>query len=368
MWNQGIHYERLELLGEGGQGRVFKALRKDRATGLSETVALKILHSETAVELWKKEFESLRRVRSPYCVQVLSFDRVQRRPALILEFVDGVSLLQLGRSCVLDCEDVKEISAQIEAALEDLNRFGAVHGDLSPANVLVGRDGRIKLLDFGLANTSGVHARLTPEFASPERLAGGVPTIQDDLFSLRRIESFLLGRTHGSSRDKSGILPDPRAQEILARKVSEYLKRKQWTQRFKTRTQQVLFKPVRRFQRALGLSLTGLALITASSAATNKESPLAATLLVRTLKWHRFTVNGRDAGYSPLNIVIPAREIIQLGWKNARGTGHRQLILDPGQHLLLEDRDLLRGSHAAAGGTPSHFRNLSGRTDERRSR
>src|SRR3954471_20522810 len=109
MWRQEIRTQLKELLGEGGQGCVFKALRTDRESRLSQTVAVKILHSKTAVELWRKEFESLHRVRSPYCVQVLSFERVRGRPALILEYIEGVSLAALGRTCYLSEPDLTEI-------------------------------------------------------------------------------------------------------------------------------------------------------------------------------------------------------------------------------------------------------------------
>lgn len=339
MWNQGIHYDLLELLGEGGQGRVFKALRKDRETGLSETVALKILHSETAVELWKKEFESLRRVRSPYCVQVLSFDRVRRRPALVLELVDGVSLTHLGRSCLLNDNDIQEICAQIEAALHDLTKFDTVHGDLSPGNILIGRDGRVKLLDFGLANTGGQNARLTPEFASPERLAGQTPTIQDDLFSLGRIESFLRGCPLPLRREWHGVAIDSKAQKQVADKVNLYLSRKQWMSRFKTRTQQVLRKPFRLARKIRALPATVLLLLSASSNVHSTPPQKLVTVMVRTLKWHEVTVNGRTLGYAPLNITLPAATPVEIAWKNARGTGHRQLHLYQGQHLLLVDRD-----------------------------
>ena len=80
MWRRNVHLQKLELLGEGSQGQVFKARRLDPQSGLCQTVALKILHSRTAVELWRQEFESLSQIRSPYCVQVHSFERYGRRP------------------------------------------------------------------------------------------------------------------------------------------------------------------------------------------------------------------------------------------------------------------------------------------------
>lgn len=365
MWNTGIRYENLELLGEGGQGRVFKALRVDRATGLSATVALKILHSETAVELWKREFESLRRVRSPYCVQVISFDRVRRRPALVLEYVEGISLSHLGRATLLGMKDVQEISAQIEAALRDLQDSGIVHGDLSPSNVLLGHDGQIKLLDFGLANHGGPQARLTPEFASPARLTGEPPTIQDDLFSLRKIESFLLGRPVDKPAAFQSGGSSATGRRRLARKVSLFLERRQWSSRFKTRTQQIRLAPIATSRRLVAAAIALSFAISASSAAprpTNAQPQ--AKLSIRTLQWHELAVDGHNVGYAPADIIVSAERAVQLSWKNARGTGHRQLQLTPGQHLLLEDQDLAGRSHAGTGGTASHIRNAGGRADE----
>lgn len=339
MWPQDIYYENLELLGEGGQARVFKALRRDRASGLSDTVALKILHSETAVELWKKEFESLRKVRSPYCVQVMAFDRVRRRPALILEFVDGVSLLQLGRTCVLDPSDVREVCAQIEAGLKDLLAFGIVHGDLSPGNVMVDRKGQIKLLDFGLANTGGAQMRLTPQFASPERMDGAAPTILDDLYSLRQIESYLLGRSLSPSREWRAVPPNTNARERLSRKVDGFLRHSVWAKKFKTRTHAVLRA---RAPRVYASGLTAVLMALLISASSRSESVVPAkvgTLKVRTRFWHHLSIDGHAAGYAPLEITVPASRPVRIDWKNARGTGQRRLHLKPGQLLLLEDRD-----------------------------
>lgn len=365
MWRREIQYQRLESLGEGGQGRVFKALRIDRATGLSATVALKILHSETAVDLWKSEFESLRRVRSLYCVQVLSFDRVRGRPSLVLEYVDGVSLSHLGRASYLQPEDVKEISAQVQLGLSDLKNFGMTHGDLSPANVLLDRDGRIRLLDFGLANHGGPQARLTPDFSSPSRLMGKAPTFDDDLFSLARIEAFLLGSEASEKPIFLGQRPCGEAQRRLAHKVSELLDRQSRAKHARTRTLQILLKP-RYLSRKLTAAIIALSFsLSASTAASKtKTEKLLAKLSVRTLHWHHLTIDGVDVGYAPADIVVSTSRQIHLGWKNARGTGHRQLQLAPGQHLLLEDRDLTGRDHAGTGGTPSNFGNAGGRADE----
>ncbi len=350
MWLNSIHYENMELLGEGAQGRVFKALRKDRHTQLSETVALKILHSETAVELWKREFESLRRVRSPYCVQVLSFDRVDGRPALILEYVDGISLNQLMRTCILENSDIREICAQIECALLDLHAFGVYHGDLSPANVLVDRTGQIRLLDFGLANGGGPNARLTPQFASPERLAGEAPSLLSDLYSLGCIESFLsetpLNQAHRPeylSPEPSLRRPlfrrsDPSVKYQLGQKVDSCLRRAQWSRQFKTRTQQ-LIQPLSRVRSWIAIPTVALFALSTSSASLINVSESRAYIKVRANKWVHVKAPGYGSGYAPVDLNVPANQSVVLQWRTSGGRGQKTITLAPGSTLTLKDRD-----------------------------
>lgn len=365
MWNAGIEYQMLELLGEGGQGRVFKALRRDREAGLCETIALKVLHSRTAVDLWKQEFESLRKVRSPYCVQVLSFDRIDRKPALVLEFVDGVSLSQLGRSCLLDDSDIDEILAQIEAALIDLREFGLFHGDLSPGNVLIDRSGTIKLLDFGLAN--GID-RLTPDFAAPERLNGQTPNFFTDLYSLGAVESFLRGKPAGTDythhdpqmRRARGRASTPEQRQKLRDKVNHYLARSQWSRKVKTKTLQVILRAPQPMRRAVLLGVLAGVLITASSARSNFSlSQPSATLMLRTLKWHHFLLNGHPLGYAPLTVTLSTGREMELSWTSANGSGRKALRAQPGQRIVMDDSDFAPkgGIHEPANRPPENPRN-----------
>ena len=182
-----------KVIGEGGQGRVYEAVRLDPSTNLRQTVAVKLLHSRTSVDLWRKEFSSLAEVRSPYCVRVLSFERVRGRPALILEHVRGVSLTEWHRAQIGSPECRDEILAQVHAGLRDLRAQGSYHGDLSPNNVMIDDRGGIRLLDFGLANGHGADLRCTPEFAAPERLRGAPPEYASDLYSLGQLQTFLGG-------------------------------------------------------------------------------------------------------------------------------------------------------------------------------
>ncbi len=352
MWPSSIRYEIQELLGEGSQGSVYKALRRDRETGLSHTVAAKILHSKNAVDLWRREFESLSRVRSPYCVQVHAFERLEGRPALILEYVEGVSLFQLTLATMLNPSDVSELLAQLERALIDLRGYGLFHGDLSPHNVLVDGFGRIRLLDFGLANSAGKATRLTPEFAAPERLAGGTADFAADIFSLGRIEQFLLGKKPGfetespylnvmpSARRLRDLAPEPEAQDALGEKVRELLERRKSAARIRTRTEgprvSSVWPSLR--ARAAGLAAAVFAM-TASGASQSTDLSSVAPLHIRTEKWHYVSLDGSPLGYTPLSVPLTAGKTYTLEWTSASGHGRTRVSVKAGQERILTDRD-----------------------------
>ena len=350
MWRKSVHLKISEYLGEGQQGSVFKALRIDPITDLRQTVAVKILHSKTAVELWRREFESLSRVRSPYCVQALAFDRLDGRPALVLEFVDGISLNRLVRANGMTRALIDEILAQLEQALHDLNGCGLFHGDLSPGNVLIDRQGRIRLLDFGLANSHKDLARLTPEFAAPERLIGEPATWAADLFSVGRLEQYMKGipltqlpsnnylNLTPAQRSVRGENPQTCRQEQLGAWVAQIQDLDRTAHLFQTQTH---FAPKSNLSRSRA-ALAGLAFlfISISSSASFHQRPLfPAKLSVRTKFWHRLFVNQRDLGYAPIEIFLPPETPIQIDWDSPRGHGSRRVYLQPGQNLQLADRD-----------------------------
>lgn len=349
MWFRKVELKIQEKLGEGQQGCVFKALRRDSQTRLSQNVAVKILHSKTAVDLWQKEFESLNRVRSPYCVQLLSFERVNGTPALLLEFVDGVSLLRLAEFNALRDDLIEEILAQVQQGLIDLQTAGLFHGDLSPRNILVDRNGTIRLLDFGLANKGTDLLRLTPDFAAPECFHGQGGNLAADLFSLGRIEQFLrrsdlshcpfnnylhFDPTIRTPRD---LQSDPFRREKLGELVQVIQNHEQKQKHLKTLT---LLRSERSKSRFLGIGLMVAGLFLSSSTARSRGLwQDLATLSVRTVFWHHFTVNGRHAGYAPLQILIPADQEVPLEWISPHGHGRRTIKLKRGQSLLLTDRD-----------------------------
>lgn len=348
MWTKAIQFELQELLGEGGQGSVYKALRRDSASRLEHTVAVKILHSKTAVDLWRREFESLSRVCSKYCARVLSFERIGRRPALVLEYIDGVSLARLAAACALGAEDVHEIAAQLEHGLRDLHGHGVFHGDLSPQNILIDLDGGIHLLDFGLANCAPGPLRLTPDFSAPERLAGAEVSAATDFYSLGRVLEFAGGLQEPApeycARDPAarrlrGLHCDPQAQRRLGARVREYRRRMALMASAQTLTQShspPAPRPVR--VAAMGV-ITSFLLLTASGASQAHLANRAGVLSVRTQRWYYFLLDGKPVGYPPFSLPLEGGRTYRLDWISAHSRGARPVVLNERETRVLEDSD-----------------------------
>lgn len=183
-------YEVLGLEGRGGVAEVYRAWD----TRLGRTVALKVLHQDRTVDAravagLTREAQVLACISHPNIAEVHAFEEHGGTPVLVLEFVEGPTLADRLAAGRLDTDEALGIGGQIASALEAAHRHGVVHRDLKPSNVKLGRDGTVKVLDFGLANltdppttagdrdSSTVSGALdgitgTVAFMSPERLRG----------------------------------------------------------------------------------------------------------------------------------------------------------------------------------------------------
>lgn len=354
-------YTVVELIGEGAHSLVYKAIKSDEFNQIQTTVALKILKSEELIESWKKEFESLRRVRSVHCVAVHSFERVLDRPALSLEYVDGVSLLELAQSIHLEAAQVQEIARQILLGLKDLWREGLLHGDLSPANVLISREGVVKLLDFGLANRQEKEKRATPRFVAPEVLVSNSEAEASDLFSLGKVLEFMandpqleiqqaierLTSVDPSQRQAPQWSQDHSANKKLAVLVQDFLESRpaqpQVTKEFVVRSvTYVDHEPPRwldtlrawSISRWASIGVLGMAVIGAVFLWIQSQR---ANLIIRSQVWHRIWMNDQEVGYTPLDLegITPGVHILR--WESPQGSGQRALTLEPGENKVLND-------------------------------
>ncbi len=173
----------MELLGEGLTSCVYKAIKKHRDWGVEQTVALKILKSKDLVPTFAQEVHALGRVDSPHCVKFYGWIDTQKTPVLVLEYLDGITLDECLRRIRFSQSLIDEIVAQVQSGLKDLQKNNLKHGDLSPKNIFITKQGVVKLLDFGFSLQKKATAG-TVAYLSPEAWEQNEQTAQSDLFSL----------------------------------------------------------------------------------------------------------------------------------------------------------------------------------------
>ena len=183
---QKVYYDIERLLGMGLTSEVYKAFRQDSQGWTKHKVALKIIRSKNDVQVLKREFENLSQVRSKYCVRVLAWENLPKGPALVLEYIDGVTLDQVLKTYKLSKDLAEEIFSQICLGLKALHRSQVIHGDLNLKNIMINKEGVIKIIDFGVAPAHEKQLVTLP-FASENRLKGGRLCPEDDFISLNKI-------------------------------------------------------------------------------------------------------------------------------------------------------------------------------------
>jgi len=147
-------YEVVEFLGEGGMGVVYRA----RDPQLGRDVALKVFRrsaGKSAQTRLLREAQALAQLSHPNVVSVHDVGSVEGAVFIAMELVDGVELKQWLRSDKRDWREIVRVFAAAGRGLAAAHARGLVHRDFKPANVIVGHDGRVRVLDFGLARAAG---------------------------------------------------------------------------------------------------------------------------------------------------------------------------------------------------------------------
>ncbi|MBL37127.1 MAG: hypothetical protein CMP07_01840 [Xanthomonadales bacterium] len=187
----------LEPIGHGGMGAVFLAERADGA--FERQVALKLLpislQSDEMVRRFEQERRIAARLNHPGIAQLLDGGTTgDGSPYLVLELVEGVPITEYCDRHALNVDQRLQLLLQVCAAVQFAHRNLVVHRDLKPDNILIDREGRVRLLDFGIArimedmspahSTEPLSARLTPDYAAPEQFTGDIITAATDVYAL----------------------------------------------------------------------------------------------------------------------------------------------------------------------------------------
>jgi serine/threonine protein kinase len=183
-------YEFLETLGTGATSRVDKA----RDTLIGRTVALKtFLHGFGSGDVQKqflREAQIIGRLAHPFIVGLYDVGtNAEGVPYFVMEYVDGRTLEKVLDDGPLPLEKAALWATDLAAAIARAHRAKVIHGDIKPANILITKDGQVKLGDFGIArfatqvSNSGVLMG-TPAYLSPEQIQGNAQDTRSDLFSL----------------------------------------------------------------------------------------------------------------------------------------------------------------------------------------
>ena len=192
-------FEKLGRLGVGATGTVWLArqLSVDRAVALKE-LAPEIAGDVVVCERLRREAQLLARLDDPNCVAVYSFLESGTAAALVMEYVDGVSLSTLSAAGRLNIEQALAVLEGALSGLAHAHGRGIVHGDLKPENILLASNGQSKLVDFGLAAAVGTVRAPgigSPTYLSPEAAAGGPLGVTSDLYSMALVLSELVAGT-----------------------------------------------------------------------------------------------------------------------------------------------------------------------------
>ena len=185
-------YEILEVIGTGGMAVVYKA----RCHRLNRLVAIKILKDEYSKdEEFRRRFhhegEAVAMLSHANTVQVYDVSSTDNADYIVMEMIDGITLKQyMEKKGTLNWKETLHFGMQIAKALEHAHSRGIVHRDIKPHNVMVLKNGSVKVTDFGIARVMSKTNTLTKEalgsvhYISPEQAKGGWVDNRSDLYSL----------------------------------------------------------------------------------------------------------------------------------------------------------------------------------------
>lgn len=187
----GNRYEILELIGTGGMADVYKA----RCHKLNRYVAIKVLKSEYSsnknfVTKFGVEAQSAAGLMHPNIVNVYDVGDEDGMYYFVMELVEGITLKNyIEKKIRLQVKEAISIAIQVSSGIEAAHNNGIIHRDIKPQNIIISRDGKVKVADFGIAraassDTITSHAMGSVHYTSPEQARGGYSDFKSDIYSI----------------------------------------------------------------------------------------------------------------------------------------------------------------------------------------
>jgi serine/threonine-protein kinase len=226
----GGRYRLVELLGQGGMATIFRG----HDNQLGRDVAVKLLRPEYGRDpdfssRFRQEAQNAASLNHPNIVSVYDYGQDTAGPFIVMEVVEGEDLASIiRRSGALPPRQAARIAAETARALEVAHANGIVHRDVKPGNILISRDGRVKVTDFGIARAVAEAQMTLPgttlgsvHYFSPEQARGETATAASDIFALGIVLYELLTGQRPWEGDSAasvamarlaGPVPDPAAK------------------------------------------------------------------------------------------------------------------------------------------------------------
>ncbi|XP_041896544.1 serine/threonine-protein kinase 36 isoform X1 [Corvus kubaryi] len=168
------NYHILEVVGEGSFGRVYKGRRKHSAQVVALKFIPKVGRSEKELKNLQREIEIVRDLHHPNIIQMLDSFETAKEVVVVTDYAEGELFQILEDDGSFPEDQVQTIAAQLISALYYLHSHRILHRDIKPQNILLAKDGVVKLCDFGFARTMSIHTMVltsikgTPLYMSPE--------------------------------------------------------------------------------------------------------------------------------------------------------------------------------------------------------
>ena len=184
-------YEIISRIGAGGMADVYKAMDHK----LNRYVAVKVLKAEfrgdgSFVAKFRKEAQAAAGLAHPNIVNVYDVGEDRGLYYIVMELVEGITLKNyIDKKGKLSIKEATSIAIQVSLGLQSAHNQGIVHRDVKPQNIIISKDGKVKLSDFGIAkainsNTITANVMGSVHFSSPEQVRGGVADAKSDIYSL----------------------------------------------------------------------------------------------------------------------------------------------------------------------------------------